>query len=158
MPRILYANDMLLRLLEPDQWDETGPLAVGFEDRAKPYESLSFYVETMTTPAQVMRSIAQYGRAKALCKTGKRPPTPEAMYSHGYRLSRTPAGLVLAMVKETASIKLDKQISIKKEGDGDIRNDGHLNLRNGKAYSQTLAANSSLLSMSETFPPEPEKS
>lgn len=146
---------MLLRVLEPEWHDEAGPLAVGFEDRGKPYESLSFFVASMATPSHALSELAKYKRAKELCGTKNRQPTPTEMYACGYRVSRTPSRLAIEMIRATAPLGADRQVSIKREGDDEIRVDGHLNLRNARFYAQTLAAESTILSWHETFPAGP---
>jgi hypothetical protein len=149
----LSPDDVLLRVLEPEWWDESGPLAVGFEDLGKPYESLSFFVARMATPMEGMAQLAIWGRAKKLCGSGRRPPTPEEMYQRGYRVSRTPARFVLEMIEATACEDPGKRVRIKPEADGEIRTDGHINLHNGKHYCQLLAAQSHLLTQDETLGP-----
>lgn len=151
MTRRLEKGDVLYRVIDPDHRDQNKVLAAASEDPGKTYESLSLFVARNANPAEALAALAPFKRAKALCGTRKRPPTPREMYEHGYRVVSVPASLILDAIESTQ--RAPRPLSIQPESGNDFRNDGHLNLLNGRFYSFLLSKNSTLLSEAETFEP-----
>ena len=146
MPRRLGKDDYVYRVIDPEHRDDNGPLAIAFQDPDTEYESLSFFVATVATPCFTLSYLARFRRAKSVCNTGDFEPSPGQMYDCGYRIARIPAAFILGAIDSTRSH--ERPIAIKKHGNDDYNNKGHLNLLNGRFYAQTLAKRSGLVELS----------
>jgi hypothetical protein len=130
----------LYRAIDPDHRvpdDLWAVYPVAFEDFGKSYESLSFFVGSKAPPSRALVALAPYRRAKKACKLTDREPTAGEMIAAGYTVARVSASFVLSLITESRGGQ--RPITIKREGNDDYAENGHLNLHNGRFAAQRLA-------------------
>ncbi|MBM3472304.1 MAG: hypothetical protein FJX75_03395 [Armatimonadetes bacterium] len=152
-PRRLKPDDTLYRAVRPGECDEQGPLRSAFEytgiDRStgRPSATLSFSVRGEATPSDALAAISRQSVARRLCGTGKRPPSPEAMYRHGFRVAALSARPVLE-----ACARAGTEVRVVADPSGnEVEPNGHLQLHAGSRLARTWASHSRILSERETF-------
>jgi len=153
-PRRLRPDDVLYRAMRPGEYDAQGPLPLAFEytgtDRSTglPSATLSFSAHREATPADALAAISRQGVARRLCGTGKRPPSPEAMYRHGFRVAALPARWVLdARRLPSAGVRIAADAL-----GNEVEPNGHVQLHGGAGLAEVWARLSRTLSREETFP------
>ena len=142
MPNALPSEGSLYRAIYPDQYDSHGPKPAAFQDtggrQGQRADDLSFTIES---PRAALSAIANRRAVKDLCATGNRPPTPEEMWSAGFRVSSTPIEYVRAMV---ASEKNTARLKLTDSGD-EVGNRGHVGIVDGDRFAAQLASKSTVL-------------
>src|SRR5437899_334586 len=82
--RTLEPGDLLLRKVQPGQWTGDRLHVEAFDDGK---QNLSFFLNRVMNPWEVLAFFSRFDRVKEWCGTGGREPTSEEMYDAGYRIA-----------------------------------------------------------------------
>lgn len=138
MKRLLQPDDLLYRKIQPGQWDVDGVHPAAFQDR---HADLSLFVARVCSPADLLAMFGRIPAVRRACGTGKRIPTPAEMHSAGYRIAVIPLAVI---VGHGFQVEVDRE-------ENQYREDGHVNVRDGKRLAITWSRNARLLGEEETL-------
>jgi hypothetical protein len=125
-------------MVKPEHCDSSGLHTEAFVDN---YPNLSFSLDRVKSPAEVLAVFANRGPVRKRCGTGRNGAAPTEMYDAGYRVAAIRVQVIL-----------DAQFGFKIDDDGNQFNEeGHVDVLNGQEHAATWAARATVLPRDETI-------